>query len=160
MASFGKMGLVNKLSRSFPRDQWDNMWHDRMTYFLPTGVIKSHLLLCCQLTISVPVNSPLTWRPQMSSRVKHYTILYSSQGRFSSHVFSTYAMKWGYFGQLMMTSSNGKKYALLAICVGIHRSPVNSPHKGQRRGALMFLSSAPELTIEWFETHRANYDVT
>ena len=27
---------------------------------------------------------------------------------------------------------------LLALCVGIHRSPVNSPHKGQWRGALMF----------------------
>ena len=28
--------------------------------------------------------------------------------------------------------------ALLAPCVGIHRSPVSSPHKGQWRGALMF----------------------
>ena len=28
--------------------------------------------------------------------------------------------------------------ALLAICAGIHRSPVTSPHKGQWRGALMF----------------------
>ena len=28
--------------------------------------------------------------------------------------------------------------ALLALCVGVHRSPVNSPHKGQWRGALMF----------------------
>ena len=28
--------------------------------------------------------------------------------------------------------------ALLDICAGIHRSPVNSPHKGQWRGALMF----------------------
>ena len=28
--------------------------------------------------------------------------------------------------------------ALLAICTGIHRSPVNSPHKGQWCGALMF----------------------
>ena len=28
--------------------------------------------------------------------------------------------------------------ALLAFCAGIHRSPVNSPHKGQSRGALMF----------------------
>ena len=28
--------------------------------------------------------------------------------------------------------------ALLAICAGIHRSPVNSPRKGQWRGALMF----------------------
>ena len=27
---------------------------------------------------------------------------------------------------------------LLAICAGIHRSPVNSPHKGQWRRALMF----------------------
>ena len=33
---------------------------------------------------------------------------------------------------------------LLAISAGNHRSPVNSPHKGQRRGALMFLWSAPE----------------
>ena len=29
-------------------------------------------------------------------------------------------------------------YALLAFVRGIHRSPVNSPHKGQWRGALMF----------------------
>ena len=50
---------------------------------------------------------------------------------------------------------------------GIHRSPVNSPHKGQWRGALMF-----SLICAWIngwvnnrETgnlrqHRANYDVT
>ena len=37
-----------------------------------------------------------------------------------------------------MTSSNDTFSALLAICAGIHRSPVNSPHKGQWRGALMF----------------------
>ena len=28
--------------------------------------------------------------------------------------------------------------ALLALCAGIHRSPVNSPHKGQWRGVFMF----------------------
>ena len=28
--------------------------------------------------------------------------------------------------------------ALLAICAGIHRSPVNSPHRGQWHGALTF----------------------
>ena len=28
--------------------------------------------------------------------------------------------------------------ALLALCAGIHRSPVNSPHKGQWRGGLIF----------------------
>ena len=31
---------------------------------------------------------------------------------------------------------------------GIHRSPVNSSHKGQWRGALMLLWSAPESTVE------------
>ena len=50
---------------------------------------------------------------------------------------------------------------------GIHRSPVNSPHKGQWRGALMF-----SLLCAWingwvnnreaghFRRHRAHYDVT
>ena len=38
----------------------------------------------------------------------------------------------------MMTSPNGNISALLALFAGIHRSPVNSPHKGQWRGALMF----------------------
>ena len=37
-----------------------------------------------------------------------------------------------------MTSSNGNIFALLALCVGIHRSPLTSPHKGQWRVALMF----------------------
>ena len=46
---------------------------------------------------------------------------------------------------------------------GIHRSPVNSPHKGQWRGALMF-----SLICAWINGwvnnreagHRAHYDVT
>ena len=39
----------------------------------------------------------------------------------------------------MMTSSNGKHFPRYWPFVrGIHRSPVNSPHKGQWRGALMF----------------------
>ena len=57
--------------------------------------------------------------------------------------------------------------ALLAICAGIHRSPVNSPHKGQRRGALRF-----SLICVWINgwvnnreagdlrRYRAHYDVT
>ena len=39
----------------------------------------------------------------------------------------------------MITSCNGNISALLALCAGIHRSPVNFPHKGQWRGALMFI---------------------
>ena len=55
---------------------------------------------------------------------------------------------------------------LLAISAGIHQSPVNSPHKGQWREALMF-----SLICSWLNTwvnnceagdlrrHRAHYDV-
>ena len=39
----------------------------------------------------------------------------------------------------MMTSSNGNISALLAFWTGIHWSPVNSPHKVQWRGTLIFL---------------------
>ena len=57
--------------------------------------------------------------------------------------------------------------ALLAICRGIHRSPVNSPHKGQWRGTLVF-SMICAWTNGWVNTrdagdytrHRAHYDVT
>ena len=57
-----------------------------------------------------------------------------------------------------MTSSKTFS-ALLSLCVGIHRSPVNSPHKGQWRRSLMFyliwalnkrLSKQPR--DWWFET--------
>ena len=56
--------------------------------------------------------------------------------------------------------------ASLAICAGIHRSPVNSPHKGQWRGALIFF-----LIYVWINgwvnnreagdlrRHRGHYDV-
>ena len=56
--------------------------------------------------------------------------------------------------------------ALLAICAGNHWSPVNSPHKGQWRGALMF-----SLISVWINgwvhngeagdlrRHRSHYDV-
>ena len=56
--------------------------------------------------------------------------------------------------------------ALLAFVRGIHRSPVNSPHKGQWRGALMF-SLIWAWTNSWANNgdagdlrhHRAHYDV-
>ena len=68
----------------------------------------------------------------------------------------------------MMTSSNGDIFRVTGLFVrGIHRSPVNSLHKGQRRGALMF-----SLICVWtnncvnnrdagdLRRHRAHYDVT
>ena len=46
---------------------------------------------------------------------------------------------------------------------GIHRSPVNSPHKGQWRGALMFSMICPWIN-GWISDseagHRAHYDAT
>ena len=66
-----------------------------------------------------------------------------------------------------MTSQMETFSALLAICTGIHRSPVNSPHKGQWRGALMFSLICVWIN-DWVNNHeagdlrrhRAHYDVT
>ena len=59
----------------------------------------------------------------------------------------------------MMTSSNGNISALLAICAGNSPVPVNSPHKGQWRGSLMFSlicvlkkRLSKQLWGWWFET--------
>ena len=57
--------------------------------------------------------------------------------------------------------------AFLALCAGNSQPPVNSPHKGQWRGALMF-SLIYALTHGWannrdaggLRRHRAHYDVT
>ena len=69
----------------------------------------------------------------------------------------------------VMTSSNGNIFPRYywPFKRGIHKSPVNSPHKGQGRGALMFT-----LICAWINgwvnngeagdlrRHRAHYDVT
>ena len=55
---------------------------------------------------------------------------------------------------------------LLALCQGIHWSPVNSPHKGQWRGALMFSLICTWIN-GWVNNHeagdlrcqRAHYDI-
>ena len=54
----------------------------------------------------------------------------------------------------MMTSPNENISALLALCVrGIHRSPVDSPHKGHWHGALMF-----SLICAWTNGWANNWD--
>ena len=67
----------------------------------------------------------------------------------------------------IMTSSNGNIFRVtVPLLRGIHRSPVNSPHKGQWRGALMF-SMICSWTIDRINTrdagdlrrHRTHYDV-
>ena len=74
----------------------------------------------------------------------------------------------GVYDHHMMTSSNGNILRVIywPFVRWIHRSPVNSPHKGQWRGALMF-----SLICSWINGwsnnveagdlrwHRAQYDV-
>ena len=56
-------------------------------------------------------------------------------------------------------------FALLSLCVGIHRSLVNSPHKGQWRGAFVFFDLHPNKLLSkqsWacdLRRHCAHYDV-
>ena len=68
----------------------------------------------------------------------------------------------------MMTSSNGNIFRVIDhLCWRIHRSLVNSPHKGQWRGALMFSLISTRIN-GWgnndeagdLRRHRAHYDVT
>ena len=76
--------------------------------------------------------------------------------------FETVFLKLSHFSMTMMTSSNGNIFRVTGpLC-----SPVNSPHKGQWRGALMF-----SLICAWINSwvnnqdagdlrrHRTQYDV-
>ena len=52
---------------------------------------------------------------------------------------------------IMMTSSNGHIFRVTWPFVqGVHRSPVNSPHKGQWRGALIFSWYDLRLNKRWW----------
>ena len=64
--------------------------------------------------------------------------------------------------QCMMTSSKGNIFRVTGpLCEGKHRSPVDSHHKGQWRGALMFsLMSANNRGAGDLRHHHAHYDVT
>ena len=67
--------------------------------------------------------------------------LWSLRTRHKDGVSSNSRDKWIWYwhGYTMMTSSKWKHFPRYWPFVrGIHRSPVNSPHKGQWRGALMF----------------------
>ena len=52
-----------------------------------------------------------------------------------------------------MTSSNGNISRYWPFVWGIHRSPVNFPHKGQWRGALMF-----SLICAWINVWKNNHE--
>ena len=76
-------------------------------------VDKSTFLFCLRQALQVCLLAELSTR-NSSANIEHYLVI--SWWRHQVETFSP----------------------LLAFCAGIHRWPVNSPHKGQRRGALMF----------------------
>ena len=109
---------------------------------------------CMILKLSNPFLSVIVWAPY-AKPTYYWTMLIHTD---SSYCPSTGHRAWRH---QMETFS-----ALLGICAGIHRSPVNSPHKDQWRGALMF-----SLICVWINNwannrkagdlrrHRAYYDV-
>ena len=84
---------------------------------------------------------------------------------YSRGIFQSQHKEASFFS--MTTSSDGNISALLALRVGIRRSPENSPHKGQWHGALMF-SLICAWTKGWVNNreagdlrrHRTHYDVS
>ena len=97
-------------------------------------------------------------------------------GALTSHFMEEHSSPTSIYPVFMMTSSNGNMFRVTCFCAivgsspvtaGIPRSPVNSPHTDQWRGALMF-----SLICAWINgwvnnqdagdlrRHRAHCDVT
>ena len=92
------------------------------------------------LPMSICLTHPFLWRRRITLELDYLPVIvelhYIHYDRHtvllcSFSVTCIFSLSW--WRHDMETLS-----ALLAICAGIHRSPVNSPHKGQWRGALMF----------------------
>ena len=102
-----------------------------------------------------------TWRNGWRYvRVFHNTLI--------SHMVTPCVLVYDFaWFSIIMTSSNGIFFALLAFVRGSHRWPVDSPHKGQWRGALMFSlmrawtkGLANNTNASYLRRHRSHYDVT
>ena len=103
----------------------------------------------------------MTWQEWKGTRISCTT----TAARWHSHHThiseNEYHSKNAWWRHQMETFS-----ALLALCAGIHWSPVSSPHKGQWHGALMF-SLICAWTNGWVNNreagdlrrHRAHYDI-
>ena len=107
----------------------------------------------------------------------HLDLAYLEDGFLDAHMirwlsFKVHEMEcWPnarlYQPNVMMTSSNGKITALLALCAENSPTTSNSPHKGHWRGTLMFSLICAWINV-WVKNreaddlrcHRAHYDVT
>ena len=96
-------------------------------------------------------------KSKLKDFVKYLTYIARSEDYTPGYMYTVHddVIKWKHFSRYW------------AFVQGIHRSPVNSPHKGQWRGALMF-----SLICAWINSwvnnceagdlrrYRAHYDVT
>ena len=97
------------------------------------------------------------WQGRLSASIVSQVMAVGRHGLFSLGMFSNHddVIKWEHFPHYW------------PFVRGIHRSPVNSPEKGQWRGALMF-SLIWAWVNDWINNrkaddlrpHRAHYDVT
>ena len=101
------------------------------------------------------------WKPfQRISFCGGFVECYSISS-YCDFLYHWYESKWPWWRHQMETFS-----ALLAICAGNSPVPVNSPHKGQWRGALMFTLICTRIN-GWVNNreagdlrrYRAHYDV-
>ena len=114
--------------------------------------------------------------PDLILTYHHWDPLPFSGRKFRRSYFTYHSLqKWKYYyifqGQWVKSSwwrhQTKAFFALLALCEGIHPSPLNSPHKGQWRGALMFFFICA-WTNGWVNNrddgalrrHCVHYDVT
>ena len=86
---------------------------------------ESDMLLSCMFVWNPFVAASAVLNHNVPSVLPEITLIAKRR------IFNSYTHSW--WRHQMETFS-----ALLALCAGIDRSPVNSPHKGQWRGALKF----------------------
>ena len=82
------------------------------------------------------MQQPISFYVEYTPQNNHTVLLYFGSLRLYFPFAHDDVMKWKHFPRYW------------PFVRGIHRSPVNSPHKCQWRGALNFLWSAPEQTTE------------
>ena len=73
-------------------------------------------------------NTAISWQPRTNGELVGFSTIYPKR--------YTYFLRFGVFHDDVIEWKHFPRYWPLVR--GIHRSPVNSPHKGQWRGALMF----------------------
>ena len=129
------------------------------TKILPSYIFTTNYILTWYDTYTSPL-VPMSFR---TLQCRWFVVLLRNSNKVCLvNVCATVSTFWPWWRHQMKTFS-----ALRAIVRGIHRSPVNSPHKGQWRGDLMFSFICVWIN-DWVNNreagdlrrYRAHYDVT